>query len=248
MSLWSEISLKIAANIDVCSFKVAILFFMRALLKQKGYRTIESALGVDESGRERSWSWRERSCKSAPYLNSPKVSMTGKVNATLFTDLFTWVFPWLFIHLLRACAVNWIILESNHLRSHSCYQSIHQSISQSIHQWMNLQNCKWTLGAGASKWSHTCTPYNSEEINVVFSIAPSNVSHTHHIWQLRVPNYNTQLLPEQLLPQVRLGLNESWAHLTCPCQIQCNFGDYDDLCKLGKEYLTALICKLRISF
>jgi len=32
---------------------------MRALLEQKGYRTIETALGVDESV-------RERSCKSAP--------------------------------------------------------------------------------------------------------------------------------------------------------------------------------------
>jgi len=31
-------------------------------------------------------------------------------------------------------------------------------------------------------------------------------------------------------------------------QIQCNFGDIGDLCKLGKEYLTALICKLCISF
>ena len=28
------------------------------------------------------------------------------------------------------------------------------------------------------------------------------------------------------------------------CQIQCNFGGTDDLCKLGKEYLTALTCKL----
>jgi len=24
------------------------------------------------------------------------------------------------------------------------------------------------------------------------------------------------------------------------CQIQCNFGGVDDVCKLGKEYLTAL--------
>jgi len=27
-----------------------------------------------------------------------------------------------------------------------------------------------------------------------------------------------------------------------------NVGGIDDLCKLGKEYLTALTCKLRISF
>jgi len=32
------------------------------------------------------------------------------------------------------------------------------------------------------------------------------------------------------------------------CQIQCNLGGIDDLCKLGKEYSTALICKLYISF
>jgi len=32
------------------------------------------------------------------------------------------------------------------------------------------------------------------------------------------------------------------------CQIQGNFGDIDDLCKLGKEYLIALTYKLRISF
>jgi len=31
-------------------------------------------------------------------------------------------------------------------------------------------------------------------------------------------------------------------------QIQCNFGGTDDLCKLGKEYLIALICKLYILF
>jgi len=36
---------------------VAVLFFTRALSEQKGERTIESALGDDESG-------RERSCKS----------------------------------------------------------------------------------------------------------------------------------------------------------------------------------------
>ena len=28
------------------------------------------------------------------------------------------------------------------------------------------------------------------------------------------------------------------------CQIQCNFGGIDDLCKLGKEYLIALTRKL----
>jgi len=28
------------------------------------------------------------------------------------------------------------------------------------------------------------------------------------------------------------------------CQIQCNFGGIDDLRKLGKECLTAVICKL----
>jgi len=28
------------------------------------------------------------------------------------------------------------------------------------------------------------------------------------------------------------------------CQIQCNFGGTDDLCRLGKEYLIALTCKL----
>jgi len=32
------------------------------------------------------------------------------------------------------------------------------------------------------------------------------------------------------------------------CQIQHNFGGIDDLCKLGKEYLTALKCKLCTSF
>jgi len=32
------------------------------------------------------------------------------------------------------------------------------------------------------------------------------------------------------------------------CQIQCNFGCIDDLCQLGKEYLTALTCKLCSSF
>jgi len=34
----------------------------------------------------------------------------------------------------------------------------------------------------------------------------------------------------------------------CHWQIQCNFGDIDNLCKLGEEYLIALICKLCISF
>jgi len=56
-------SRKIATRTDVYSFKVAILFFTRVLSEQKGLRTIKTALGVDESG-------RERSCKSAPYLNS----------------------------------------------------------------------------------------------------------------------------------------------------------------------------------
>jgi len=32
------------------------------------------------------------------------------------------------------------------------------------------------------------------------------------------------------------------------CQIQCKFGGIVDLCKLGKEYLTVLICNLCISF
>ena len=32
------------------------------------------------------------------------------------------------------------------------------------------------------------------------------------------------------------------------CQIPCNFRGIDDLCKLGKEYLIALTCKLCISF
>ena len=34
----------------------------------------------------------------------------------------------------------------------------------------------------------------------------------------------------------------------CHCQIQCNFWGIDDLCKLGKEYLTALTRNLSISF
>jgi len=51
-------SLKIAATTDVCSFKVAILFFYESALETKK-RTIETAQEVDESG-------RERSCKSAP--------------------------------------------------------------------------------------------------------------------------------------------------------------------------------------
>jgi len=29
---------------------------------------------------------------------------------------------------------------------------------------------------------------------------------------------------------------------------QCKFGGVDDLCKLSKEYLITLTCKLRISF
>jgi len=32
------------------------------------------------------------------------------------------------------------------------------------------------------------------------------------------------------------------------CQTQCNFGGIGDLCKQGKEYLTALKCKFCISF
>jgi len=32
------------------------------------------------------------------------------------------------------------------------------------------------------------------------------------------------------------------------CQIQCDFGGIDDLCKLGKECLIALTCKLCTSF
>jgi len=42
--------------------------------------------------------------------------------------------------------------------------------------------------------------------------------------------------------------NENWAKAVCHCQIECYFGGIDDLCKLGKEYLTALICKLHTSF
>ena len=42
--------------------------------------------------------------------------------------------------------------------------------------------------------------------------------------------------------------NENWAKHMHHCQIQCNFGGTDDLCKLGKEYLTAVTCKFRISF
>jgi len=38
MSLSSEISLKIAVRTDVCSFKVAVLLFTRALSEQKGSR------------------------------------------------------------------------------------------------------------------------------------------------------------------------------------------------------------------
>jgi len=56
-------SLEIAARTDVCSFKVAILFFYESALGAKGLendRMIETALGVDETG-------RERSCKSALY-------------------------------------------------------------------------------------------------------------------------------------------------------------------------------------
>jgi len=30
------------------------------------------------------------------------------------------------------------------------------------------------------------------------------------------------------------------------CQNQCNFGGIDDLCKVGKQYLTALTYKLYI--
>jgi len=32
------------------------------------------------------------------------------------------------------------------------------------------------------------------------------------------------------------------------CRIQCNFGGIEGLCKLGKEYLISLTCKLYISF
>ena len=49
MSLPSEISLEIDARSDIRSFKVAVLFFTRALSEHKDYRTIESVLGDDES-------------------------------------------------------------------------------------------------------------------------------------------------------------------------------------------------------
>ena len=48
MSLPSERSLRIAARTNICSFKVVILFFTRALSEQKGKRTVENALGDDE--------------------------------------------------------------------------------------------------------------------------------------------------------------------------------------------------------
>jgi len=32
------------------------------------------------------------------------------------------------------------------------------------------------------------------------------------------------------------------------CKMQCNFGGIDDLCKLGKEYLIAVTCKLCTTF
>ena len=38
--------------------------------------------------------------------------------------------------------------------------------------------------------------------------------------------------------------NENWTKLMRYCQIQCNFGGIDELCKLGKEYWTALKCKI----
>jgi len=44
------------------------------------------------------------------------------------------------------------------------------------------------------------------------------------------------------------NLHKSLIHQNCSCQIQCNFGDIDDLCKLGKECLIALTCKWSISF
>jgi len=50
VSLSWETSLKIATGTDICSFKVAVLFFTRALSEQKGQRTIKSALG-DETTR-----------------------------------------------------------------------------------------------------------------------------------------------------------------------------------------------------
>ena len=59
VSLALEISLKIATRIDISSFKVVVLVFTRALSEQRGQRTIESALGDNESGRKRSY-------KSAP--------------------------------------------------------------------------------------------------------------------------------------------------------------------------------------
>jgi len=42
--------------------------------------------------------------------------------------------------------------------------------------------------------------------------------------------------------------NENWPKLMCHCQIQCIFAGFDDLHKLDKAYLTALTCKLSISF
>jgi len=37
--------------------------------------------------------------------------------------------------------------------------------------------------------------------------------------------------------------NENWTKLVRHCPVQCNFGGIDDVCKLGKEYLTAFTCK-----
>jgi len=43
---------------------------------------------------------------------------------------------------------------------------------------------------------------------------------------------------------VRIRIRKLMHH----CHIQCNFGGIDNLCKIGKEYLTPLACKLCIAF
>jgi len=77
VSLSSEISFKIAVRTDVCSFKVAVLCFTRAL---SGAKWLE-----DE--RERSWRWRARE-RSRAFLQDR--SLTELAHGSLTQFILNW--------------------------------------------------------------------------------------------------------------------------------------------------------------
>ena len=96
-------------------------------------------------------------------------------------------------------------------------------------------------GCTTSNFETTETITLCEKCFLPFSSRSADSSLTWH-------NEFRPVYPVSEIVLVLLYFEWKLSKLVRHCQIQCNFGDIYDLCKLGKEYLTALTCKLRISF